>query len=100
MRETGFTGSSSGPREFTVTTPIVLFFLFGAAFGLATGSNQHLFSEGRARPAEAGTPVSLGSRVLWVLICSCLWPILLLTGAVSLLQLARVRVRAARDRQR
>ena len=96
MRETGFTGSSSGPREFSVTTPIVLFFLFGAAFGLATGSNQHLFSEGRARPAEAGTPVSLGSRVLWVLICSCLWPIFLLTGVPTLWRLARERARSRR----
>ena len=68
----------------------------GSGFGVATGSVQHLFSEGRARPADAGVPVSLASRALWVLISSCLWPILLLAGVPTLYRLAAVRVRAQR----
>ncbi|QTN23763.1 hypothetical protein HZ992_01795 [Rhizobacter sp. AJA081-3] len=79
-----------------MTTPIIVFFLVGALFGLATGSVQHLFSEGRARPAEPGEPVSLASRALWVLISSCLWPILLLAGVPTLYRLVAVRVRAPR----
>lgn len=81
-----------------MTTPIVVFLVLGALFGLATGSKQHLFSEGRARPADPGEPVSLASRVLWVLISSCLWPILLLAGVPTLYRLAAVRVRAERGR--
>jgi len=80
-----------------VTTPIVVFLVLGALFGLATGSVQHLFSEGRARPADTGVPVSLASRALWVLISSCLWPILLLAGVPTLYRMASVRVRAERS---
>jgi hypothetical protein len=87
-----------GPSEAVVTTPLVVFFVVGALFGLATGSNQHLFSEGRARPADAGERVSLVSRALWVLISSCLWPILLLAGVPTLYRMAAVRVRAERGR--
>jgi hypothetical protein len=87
-----------GPSEAVVTTPIIVFLVLGAVFGVATGSIQHLFSEGRARPVEPGTRVSLGSRVLWVLICSCLWPILLLAGVPTLYRRATVRVRAERGR--
>lgn len=80
-----------------MTTPLIVFFVVGALFGLATWSVQHLFSEGRARPADAGERASLGSRALWVLISSCLWPILLLAGVPSLYRLAAVRVRAQRS---
>jgi hypothetical protein len=47
----------------------------------------------RGRDAQ---PYSRGSRVLWVLICSCLWPIFLLTGAPTLWRLARQRARSRR----
>ncbi len=70
---------------------IVLFFVLGALFGLATGSSQHLFSEGAVRRGPEAPPYSRGSRVLWVLICSCLWPIFLLTGAPTLWRLARAK---------
>jgi hypothetical protein len=81
-----------------VTTPLIVFFVLGALFGLATGSKQHLFSEGRARPADPGEPVSLASRLLWVLISSCLWPILLLAGVPTLYRLVAVRVRTEQSR--
>ncbi len=83
-----------------MSTPIVLFFLVGAVFGLATGHIQHLFSEGAARPPRPGERVSLRSRLMWVLISSCLWPILLLSGAASLMHRARVRARTERPRDR
>lgn len=89
-------GPVHGPSEAVVSTPLIVFFVVGALFGVATGSVQHLFSEGRARPADAGVPVSLASRALWVLISSCLWPILLLAGVPTLYRLAAVRVRAQR----
>lgn len=75
---------------------IVLFFVLGALFGLASGNAQHLFSEGPVRRGADAVPYSLGSRVLWVLICSCLWPIFLLTGAPALWRLARQRARSRR----
>lgn len=75
---------------------IVLFFVLGALFGLATGSSQHLFSEGPVRRGKDAVPYSRGSRVLWVLICSCLWPIFLFTGAPALWRLARERARSRR----
>ncbi len=77
---------------------IMLFFVLGALFGLATGSSQHLFSEGAVRRGKDAVPYSRGSRVLWVLICSCLWPIFLLTGAPTLWRLARARAGRARGR--
>lgn len=90
-------GPVYGPSEAVVTTPLIVFFIVGALFGLATGSKQHLFSEGRARPADAGARVSLGSRALWVLISSCLWPILLLAGVPTLYRMATVRAERGRS---
>lgn len=75
---------------------IVLFFVLGALFGLASANSQHLFSEGAVRRGRDAQPYSRGSRVLWVLICSCLWPIFLLTGAPTLWRLARQRARSRR----
>jgi hypothetical protein len=77
-----------------MTTTIVLFLVFGAGFGLATFSNRHLFSEGSTRKGQAADD-TLGARVMWVLICSALWPLMALTGMVSLWRGRRVR--AAED---
>ena len=74
-----------------MTTTIVLFFFFFSCFGLATFSNRHLFSEGPSRKAQAGDS-TLGARVLWVLVCAALWPIMALTGVYSLWRQRRVRV--------
>jgi hypothetical protein len=78
----------------TTTAAIVVFLAFGVCFGLATFPHRHLFSEGPSRKGEAGdaddTPVQ---RVIWVLSCSALWPLMAATGALGLWRLRRVRVR-------
>ncbi len=83
-----------------MTTAIVLFFAFGACFGLATFSRRHLFSEGPSRRAghgPAGNDDTLLQRVIWVLVCSALWPLMAVAGLVSLWRLRRVRVQERRD---
>jgi hypothetical protein len=77
-----------------VTTAIVLFFAFGACFGLATFSRRHLFSEGPSRASssgQAGGENTRAQRLIWVLVCSGLWPLMLLTGFISLWKQRRVR---------
>jgi hypothetical protein len=85
----------------TTTTIVVFisFLAFGACFGLATFSRRHLFSEGPSRQGQSGDD-TLAQRVIWVLVCSGLWPLMLLTGVVSLLRLRRVRVRERRNTER
>jgi hypothetical protein len=84
-----------------VTTTIVLFIaflVFGACFGLATFSRRHLFSEGPSRASKGGDEDdTLVQRVIWTLSCSALWPLMVLTGVVSLWRLRRVRVQQRRD---
>jgi hypothetical protein len=72
---------------------IYLFLLFGAVFGFATFSYRHIFSEGphQIDVAEGGS--TLGSRVLWAMVCTFLWPIMVLTGLNS------ARIMAKRKRQ-
>jgi hypothetical protein len=74
---------------------ITLFFLFGASFGLATFSHRHLFNEG---PHGADTSQEEGasaSRLMWVLICTFLWPVMALSGLNTAWILAKRR--RARD---
>jgi hypothetical protein len=78
------------------TTTIVLFLVFGACFGLASFSNRHLFSEGSTRRGQAADD-TWGARLLWLLICSALWPILALTGMVSMWRRRRVRAADSDD---
>jgi hypothetical protein len=78
-----------------MTTAIVLFLVVGACFGLATYSNRHLFSEGSTRRSDSARGAADG-RVMWVLISTGLWPLLALTGLLSLWRLSRVPVRARR----
>jgi len=78
--------------ETILNSTIVAYLVFGACFGLATGSYQHIFSEGPSRP---GAP---GNRFLWVLICTFLWPIMVLTGVLSMVKL-RARAKAAAQRR-
>jgi len=81
-----------------MTTVIVSFLVLGALFGLSTYSNRHRFSEGPTRSAEEGPRDPLDGLLMWVLISSCLWPILVLTGAYSYVRVTRVRARAAASR--
>ena len=63
---------------------IYLFLFTGATFGLATFPVRHLFSEGpRAVDALPGQR-EIGERVLWMLICAFLWPIMVLSGLNSM----------------
>jgi len=62
---------------------IVLYFVFGAAFGLATFSKRHLFSEGTTRNTGTEPRDAMDGRVMWVLLSTCLWPMLALTGVYS-----------------
>jgi hypothetical protein len=82
-------------QEIALNIYIVLFLSFGAVFGLSTYSYQHIFSEGpyKVDPAQGGS--TLGSRVLWAMVCTFLWPIMILTGLNSAWILAKRKRRAA-----
>lgn len=85
-----------------MTSTIVLFLAFGACFGLATYSNRHLFSEGPTRRTDTakGPRDLLDGRVMWMLICCGLWPLMVMTGLHSLWRLSRARAPASRKRTR
>ncbi len=72
---------------------IYLFLLFGAVFGLSTFSYRHIFSEGPQQIEATEGGVTLGSRLLWTMVCTFLWPIMVLTGLNS------ARIMAKRKRQ-
>jgi len=59
---------------------IGLFMLFGACLGIASYSNRHLFSEGPSKLDPAPGRRAWGGVVYWLLLCTLLWPIMLLTG--------------------
>ena len=42
--------------------------------------NDTLFSEGPQKAKESNQTSSLGSRIFWVLVCTLLWPIMVITG--------------------
>lgn len=84
-------------NDLQLTTPIVLYLLFGACFGLATFSRRHLFSEGPARPDDVGGS-RWRQRLSWTLLCSCLWPLMALTGLHTWWVLSRRRALAERER--
>ena len=67
-----------------MTIYIFVFLVFGAVFGLVTFSWRHLFSEGPKKVEESSEDNNLGRRVIWMLICTFLWPIMVLTGLNSL----------------
>ena len=59
---------------------IAFFLIAGALFGAATFPIRHLFSEGPHAPEATPQIPSLASRAFWVMVCTFLWPIMLLTG--------------------
>lgn len=80
-----------------MTTPIVLFLTFGFCFGLLTYPKRHLFSEGPSRKnGDVDTPQG---RLMWALICSCLWPLMALTGLYSAWRLMHVRAKVPPSRK-
>lgn len=80
-----------------MTTAFVVFFAFGACFGIATWSHRHLFSEGHTRP---GADEGLVARLVWIALCSGLWPLMLLSALYSAGYRARQRVRVRNERRR
>ena len=62
---------------------IVLFLLLGTCFGLCTFSHRHLFSEGPKKIEEPVQGWDFPNRLMCVMICTFLWPIMVLTGLHS-----------------
>jgi len=61
-------------------TFIYLYLILGASFGFVTYSKRHLFSEGPQKTNVSDKTTSLASRIYWIILCTLLWPILVLTG--------------------
>jgi hypothetical protein len=70
---------------------IATFLVVGAVFGLASFSVRHLFSEGPHKPENTSETQSLSARVFWVMVCTFLWPVMVLTGVNSAFIIARRR---------
>ena len=68
---------------------IATFLVVGAVFGLTTYSVRHLFSEGPHKPEDEQQTQSLSARVFWVMVCTFLWPVMVLTGVNSAFIIAR-----------
>jgi hypothetical protein len=82
-------------RETALNIYILVFLLFGAVFGLSTYSYQHIFSEGPHKPDTATGSSTVGGRLLWTLVCTFLWPLMILTGLNSAWILAKRKRQAA-----
>jgi hypothetical protein len=63
-----------------VNAYIFTFLVVGACFGLATFSHRHLFSEGPHRAEDDLQTSSLASRTFWTMVCTFLWPVMIITG--------------------
>jgi hypothetical protein len=65
------------------------YLFFGICFGFATFTHRHLFSEGPDKAAHSDQASLLEGRIFWVMICACLWPIMVVTGIHSVWILAK-----------
>ena len=74
-----------------MNTYIFVFMLFGFVFGMASFPVRHLFSEGPTKTDVSEVTSFLDGRVFWALVCTCLWPIMLLTVLNSARILAKRR---------
>ena len=70
---------------------IPLFLAAGFAFGLLSYPRRHLFGEGPPDPRRPDPSDGPKGRVFWVVVCTFLWPLQLVSGLHGLW-----RVRAAR----
>ena len=77
----------------TLLTNVLLYWAIGLAFGLASYSNRHLFGEGPSPKANADPQGGLKGRSYWVAMCSCLWPVMLLSAVIVLWRLLLSRRR-------
>jgi hypothetical protein len=62
---------------------ILSYLVIGFCFGVVSFSNRNLFSEGPTRLEVGSGAAQLQERAFWALLCTFLWPILLLTGLYS-----------------
>ena len=72
---------------------ILSFLAFGMVFGVLTCSRRGLFGEGH--PDSYVDPMGGGPQglALWVLTCTFLWPVLILSGLHGLMRRAQTRRR-------
>ncbi len=68
---------------------IAVFLVAGACFGLGTFSSRHLFSEGPQRIDDSMQTSSFAGRVFWTMVCTFLWPIMIITGVNTAWVLAK-----------
>jgi hypothetical protein len=85
-------------KEMALNIYIYLFLLFGTVFGLSTYSYMHLFSEGPHKADQPELGASWGGRLLWAMVCTFLWPIMVLTGLNSARILAKRKRQAVADK--
>ena len=81
-----------------MNTYIYLFFFIGAGFGLFMYSYRHLFSEGPNKGEPPQSEPTWSSRVLWLMVCTFLWPLMVLTGLNSAWILAKRKRQAEIDK--
>jgi hypothetical protein len=67
------------PGSSKMNTYIAAFLVLGACFGLVSFSHRHLFNEGPTQVSGA-SGLALTARLFWLLVCTLLWPIMVLTG--------------------
>lgn len=70
--------------------------MFGALFGVATYAHRHLFNEGPTK--KDADDDGWRGRVFWVLVCTFLWPLMLLSGGYGLFREQQRRRQPARIR--
>lgn len=59
---------------------ISLYLIFGATFGFAAYSKRHLLSEGPQKAKDSDQTSSLKGYIFWIMVCTLLWPIMVITG--------------------
>jgi len=57
-----------------------IYHLVGSCFGLASFPYRHLFSEGPEKVNISEQTSLLRGRFFWIMVCTWLWPIMVLTG--------------------
>lgn len=62
---------------------IYLFLLAGAGFGIISFPLRHWFSEGPQKVDTTQNENTLVARIFWMMVCTFLWPIMVLTGLNS-----------------
>jgi hypothetical protein len=60
-------------------TYIGLYLFFGACLGFFTYTQRHLYSEGPLKAIDSDQTSLLEGRVFWALLCTLLWPIMVIT---------------------